>query len=59
MVLAGGAGLRLRPLTQDIPKAMILVAGKPLLEWIIEWLKRNGIDNIVIGVAYTKEKIIS
>ena len=57
VVLAGGAGLRLRPLTSEIPKAMILVAGKPLLEWIIEWLKRNRIDNIVVGVAYRKEKI--
>lgn len=58
VVLAGGAGLRLRPLTDDIPKAMIIVAGRPLLQWIIDWLKRNGISNIVIGVAHKKEKII-
>jgi mannose-1-phosphate guanylyltransferase len=59
VILAGGAGLRLRPLTDENPKAMIIVAGKPLLQWIIEWLKRNGILNIVIGVAYKKEKITS
>ena len=58
VILAGGAGLRLRPLTDDIPKAMIIVAGKPLLQWIIEWLKFNGISNIVVGVAYKNEKII-
>jgi len=50
--------LRLRPLTTDNPKAMVIVAGKPLLHWIIEWLKQNQIFNVVIGVAYRKEKII-
>jgi NDP-sugar pyrophosphorylase family protein len=58
VILAGGAGLRLRPLTEDMPKAMIIIAGKPLLQWIIEWLKFNGISNIVVGVAYKNEKII-
>ena len=50
--------MRLRPLTDDNPKAMISVAGKPLLHWIIEWLKQNQIFNIVIGVSYKKEKIV-
>ena len=58
MVLAGGAGLRLRPLTYDIPKSMIPLAGKPIIHWITEWLIRNGISRLVIGVAYKKEMII-
>lgn len=58
VVLAGGQGLRLRPLTNDAPKAMVIAAGKPLLQWIIEWLKRNGVHNIVIGVAYKREKVM-
>lgn len=58
VILAGGEGLRLRPLTVDIPKAMVPVAGKPLLQWIIEWLKRNKIRNVVVGVAYKKEKVM-
>jgi mannose-1-phosphate guanylyltransferase len=58
VILAGGEGLRLRPLTVDVPKAMIVAAGKPLLEWILEGLKENGIRNIIIGVAYKKEKIM-
>ncbi|MGA2971392.1 MAG: nucleotidyltransferase family protein [Candidatus Bathyarchaeia archaeon] len=58
IILAGGEGLRLRPLTSDTPKAMISVAGKPLLQWIIEWLTRNGIQDLIIGVAYQKEKIM-
>jgi len=58
VVLAGGEGLRLRPLTSDAPKAMITVAGKPLLQWVLEWLRANMINNIVIGVAYKKERIM-
>lgn len=58
VILAGGEGLRLRPLTVDIPKAMVPVAGKPLLQWIIEGLKRNKIRNVVVGVAYKKEKVM-
>jgi NDP-sugar pyrophosphorylase family protein len=37
---------------------MIVAAGKPLLEWVLKWLGRNQVRNIVIGVAYKKEKII-
>lgn len=57
VVLAGGAGERLRPLTNDRPKPMIELSGKPILHWIIEWLKRNGIRRIVLGVAYCKDVV--
>lgn len=59
VVLAGGTGTRLGVLTKDIPKAMLKVRGKPLLEWIIEWLADNGVKNVVIGVAYLKENIMN
>ncbi len=59
VVLAGGAGLRLRPLTNDKPKAMVEVLGKPLLQWVVEWLKSNNIKRLVIGVAYRKEAIMN
>lgn len=58
VILAGGAGLRLRPLTNNKPKVMLKVAGKPILQWVIEWLKFNGISNLVIGVAHKKETIM-
>jgi len=57
VILSGGAGSRLRPLTNDIPKGLVKVANKPLLQWVIEWLKVNGVTDLVIGVAYLKEKI--
>ncbi len=57
VVLSGGAGVRLRPLTNDIPKGLVKVAGKPLLQWVVEWLRDNGVTDLVIGVAYLKEKV--
>jgi len=59
VVLAGGTGSRLYPLTNDRPKPMIKLLGKPILQWVIEWLRSNGISNIVIGVAYCKESVIN
>jgi len=58
VILAGGAGLRMRPLTEDIPKAMITLHGKPLLYWTLSWLKKCGFKHVVLGVAYRKETII-
>jgi NDP-sugar pyrophosphorylase family protein len=58
IVLAGGAGLRLRPLTNGRPKAMIEVAGRPLLYWVLGWLRRNQVRRVVIGLAYKGERIV-
>jgi mannose-1-phosphate guanylyltransferase len=58
VVLSGGEGIRLRPITADLPKGLVKVGGKPLLQWVVEWLKANGVTNIVMGVAYLKEQII-
>jgi mannose-1-phosphate guanylyltransferase len=58
VVLSGGEGIRLRPITADLPKGLIKVGGKPLLQWVVEWLKANGVTSIVIGVAYLKEQIM-
>jgi mannose-1-phosphate guanylyltransferase len=58
VVLVGGPGTRLKPLTYNLPKAMISVCDKPLLEWIIGWLRENEVRQIILGVAYKKQKII-
>lgn len=57
IILAGGKGERLRPLTEDRPKVMVEVAGKPILLWQIEWLKSYGIENIILTVSYKREVI--
>lgn len=58
VILSGGEGLRLRPITHDLPKGLVKVGGKPLLEWVVEWLYHSKVTDLVIGVAYLKEKII-
>jgi mannose-1-phosphate guanylyltransferase len=59
VILVGGSGLRLRPLTDDRPKCMISLRGKPLLYWTITWLQNYGFEHIVLGVAYRKEAVIN
>ena len=52
IIIAGGKGERLRPLTDDRPKHMVLLAGRPILEYQIDWLKENGVADIVIAVGH-------
>lgn len=58
VILAGGRGLRLRPLTDDRPKPMVEVNGRPFLEYLIDLLKENNIMDIVLLLGYMPEKII-
>jgi NDP-sugar pyrophosphorylase family protein len=58
IVIAGGSGTRLKPMTNNLPKAMVKIHGKPLLQWIIEWLRDNDVTQIILGVAYLKDEII-
>jgi histidinol-phosphate phosphatase family protein len=58
LILAGGKGERLMPLTKDIPKPMVLIANRPALQHHIELAKKHGFDDIVICASYKADKII-
>jgi len=58
VILAAGEGSRLRPLTRSKPKAMIPVANRPIIEYVIDALLENGIRDIVVVVGYRKEHVI-
>ena len=58
VVLAGGKGTRLYPLTTNTPKPMVKLFNKPVLEHTIELLKRHNINDIIITLAYRAEQII-
>ena len=58
VILAGGLGKRLRPLSDDKPKPMIEVLNVPIIEWQIRWFRKYSINEIVICVGYLKEHII-
>jgi len=57
VILAAGEGLRLRPFTVNKPKAMISIAGKPVIQYVLEALAANGIRDIILVVGYQKEQI--
>lgn len=58
VILAAGEGRRLRPLTHAMPKAMVPVANRPILEYIVRALEKNGIREIIVVVGYKKELVI-
>lgn len=58
VILAGGKGKRLRPLTNASPKSLLEVNGKPILLWQSEWLSRHGVEDIVLCTGYLREKLI-
>ncbi len=57
LILAGGKGERLRPLTDTLPKPMVPVCGKPILLHQIEWLKAAGVTDVVFLAGYLWEAI--
>lgn len=59
MVLAAGFGTRMRPLTDHTPKPLMRVAGKPLLDHVLDRLAEVGVDQAVVNVHYLGEQIIA
>jgi mannose-1-phosphate guanylyltransferase len=57
VILAGGLGTRLRPYTFLVPKPMLPVGPKPILEHILEWLRENGITEVIISTGYLGKMI--
>lgn len=58
VIMAGGKGTRLRAITNDeIPKPMAPIAGKPILQWQIEALRRGGVTDVILVVGHLGEKI--
>jgi len=57
IILAGGLGTRLRSSVPDLPKCMAPVAGKPFLSYVIDYYKKQGIENFIFGLGYKHELI--
>lgn len=51
-MLAGGAGTRLRPLTSSIPKPVIPFVDRPFIAFMLDWLRRHGVEDVVLGCGY-------
>src|SRR5207247_5018643 len=59
VVMAGGEGTRLRPLTSNQPKPMVPIVGKPCMEHILELLKEHGLEDVIVTVAFLPQAIRS
>lgn len=59
VIMAGGKGTRISTLNNEVPKPMLFIAGKPILEHQIETLKKQGYTDIILSVGYLRDKIIS
>lgn len=58
VIMAGGFGTRLRPLTNDLPKPMVPIIDKPIIKYIINNLKKYGITDIIVTLGYKPERIM-
>src|SRR3979490_1572984 len=57
VILAGGQGTRIRPLSETTPKPMIPIVNKPVMEFLVELLRRHGFDQIMISTSYLAKDI--
>ncbi|MEK7846598.1 MAG: sugar phosphate nucleotidyltransferase, partial [Nitrospinota bacterium] len=58
MILAAGYGERMRPITDKIPKPLLPVNGKPILDYTLNLLKKNGIHEVVINIHHLPQMIV-
>ncbi|MBV9101581.1 MAG: NTP transferase domain-containing protein [Candidatus Dormibacteraeota bacterium] len=59
MILAGGLATRMRPLTEQLPKSLIPVAGRPFLFHQLEWLRQQGVTNVILSIGHLGAQIRS
>jgi NDP-sugar pyrophosphorylase family protein len=57
VILAGGLGTRMRPLTERIPKALLPVAGVPFVDWQLRWLAAHGVTSVVLSIGQLGEML--
>ena len=57
IILCGGEGLRLRPITKSVPKPLVEINGKPILSYLLEKLEKTDITEHIIAAGYKSEKI--
>ena len=58
MVLAAGVGTRLRPLTEDVPKALIEIGGVTMIEWVMRGLASAGVTEVIVNLSHLGDRIV-
>src|SRR3954469_14726905 len=57
LVLAGGEGTRLRPLTRTVPKPVLPLAGRPFLTFMLDWLRSHGVTEVILSCGFLSEGV--
>lgn len=57
LILVGGEGTRLRPLTSSLPKPVVPLAGQPFLSYMLEWLRSHGVDDVVLSCGFRADGV--
>ena len=57
-ILAGGLGTRIRPVLGDLPKILAPIAGRPYLDYLLDWLRGFGARRIVLGLGHRAEAVV-
>jgi mannose-1-phosphate guanylyltransferase len=57
LILAGGEGTRLRPLTSTIPKPVVPLVDRPFISYMLEWLRGHGVDDVILGCGFMADRV--
>ena len=57
LILAGGEGTRLRPLTSTIPKPVVPLVGRPFISYMLQWLRRHGVEDVILGCGFMADAV--
>ncbi len=57
LILAGGEGTRLRPLTSTIPKPVVPLVGRPFIAYMLEWLRGHGVEDVILGCGFMADAV--
>ena len=57
MILAGGEGTRLRPLTSNVPKPIVRLVDRPFISFMLEWLRGHGVDDVILSCGFMADRV--
>jgi len=57
LILAGGEGTRLRPLTSTVPKPVVPLVGRPFISYMLRWLREHGVEDVILGCGFMADQV--
>src|ERR1700722_20998006 len=57
VILVGGEGTRLRPLTSTVPKPVVTLVDRPFIAFMLEWLREHGVDDVIMSCGFRADRV--